>query len=320
MTESDRDRIRVGVSSCLLGRKVRFDAGHKHDRYLTDELGRWLELVPVCPEAEVGMGIPRESVHLTGDAAAPRMVGSRSGEDWTERMRRWSRSRVKELGGEDLCGFVFKKDSPSCGAWRVKVRNPGGIPERNGRGLFADAFALANPLLPLEEEGRLHDAKLRENFIERIFAYHRATRLFLGKWTRGDAVAFHSREKYLLMAHSPQHYRELGRLVAAVKDHTPAAFRELYLAGFMAALAVHATPSRHGNALLHIVGYLRGHVADEERRRVAEVIADHRTGLVPLIVPMTLVKHYIELHDIAYIRDQSYLNPHPRELLLRNHV
>ncbi len=320
MTEPAGDRIRVGVSTCLLGQKVRFDAGHKHDHYLTDELGRWLELVPVCPEAEVGMGIPRESVHLTGEAGALRMIGSRSGEDWTERLHRWSRARVKELDGEDLSGFVFKKDSPSCGVWRVKVRNPGAMAERTGRGLFADAFALANPLVPLEEEGRLHDAKLRENFIERVFAHHRVTRLFLGKWTRGDAVAFHSREKYLLMAHSPPYYRELGRLVAAIKDHSPAAFRDLYLTGFMTALAVHATPSRHGNALLHIVGYLRGHVSDEERRRVTAVIADHRAGLVPLVVPMTLVKHYVELHDIAYIRDQTYLNPHPRELMLRNHV
>lgn len=312
--------IEVGVSQCLLGANVRYDGAHARDRYLTDVLAGHFTLVPVCPEVEVGMGIPRETVRLEGDGAAPRMVAPKSGTDWTDRMNTFSKRRVRELAGCDLCGFVFKQKSPSCGVFRVKLYQEKGMPRHDGRGLFAAEFAARNPLVPIEEEGRLRDPLLRENFIERVFALHRLKALFKGRWKRGDLVAFHSREKYLLMAHSPKHSKELGQLVAAVAQHTPAAFRDLYQAGFMAALAVHATPRRHANTLQHLAGYLRTVVGNRERQRIAALIGDYRTGLVPLVVPMTLLRHYIELHEVPYVGEQTYLNPHPRELMLRNHV
>ncbi|MGD9548245.1 MAG: YbgA family protein [Candidatus Krumholzibacteriia bacterium] len=317
MTTSE---IRIGVSSCLLGQEVRYDGGHKHYRYATDVLAEYFTLVPVCPEVEVGMAIPRETVRLQGDPAAPRMVAPRSGEDWTDRMNAWSRKRTRELAAEDLCGYLFKKNSPSCGVFRLKVYQDKGMPDHGGRGLFAAAFIAANPLLPVEEEGRLSDPHLRENFIERVFAYHRLKALFAGRWKRGDVVAFHSREKYLLMAHSPRHYKELGQLVAAVADHGPAAFRDRYMELFMQGLEVKATTRRHVNALLHVAGHLRGTVPDPEQKRVIAVIGEYGKGLVPLVVPMTLLKHYIELHDLPYVGAQSYLAPHPKELMLRNHV
>lgn len=312
--------LRIGVSACLLGQEVRFDGGHKHDRWLTGTLGPWCELVPVCPEVEAGMGIPRESVRLEGAVDAPRMVAPRSGRDWTGEMQAWSRRRVRELAALDLDGFVLKKNSPSCGLFRVKVYPDQGMPARTGRGLFASAFAAALPLIPAEEEGRLEDARLRENFVERLFAFRRVKDAFAGRWTRGAIVAFHSREKYLLMAHSPRHYQELGRLVAGIAKEPPAAFRDRYTTVYMEALGVLATPRRHVNALQHVAGHLRGRVGDAEQKRVLAVIDEYGRGLVPLVVPVTLLRHYVELLDVPYVRDQVYLNPHPRELMLRNHV
>ncbi len=312
--------IRVGVSSCLLGNQVRYDGGHKQDRYVLDTLAQYVDLVSVCPEVEVGMTIPRPTVRLEGDPDSPRMVAPSTGEDWTARMNAYAKRRAAELAEHELCGFIFKKNSPSCGVWRVKVYADKGMPSRQGSGLFAAEMVRRYPQLPIEEEGRLCDPHLRENFLERVFAYHRLQGLFRGRWKRGDVVDFHSREKYLLMAHSPAVYKELGQLVAAVKQHTPAAFRDLYMAGFMRALEAKATPRRHCNALQHLAGYLREHLSKDEQQRVLAVIEDYRAGLVPLIVPMTLVKHYIELHHVDYIAQQTYLNPHPKELMLRNHV
>lgn len=312
--------LRIGVSACLLGQKVRYDGGHKHDRYLTDILADHFELVPVCPEAEVGMGIPRETVRLDGDLEAPRMVAPRSGKDWTGPMDRWARDRLRELAPLDLDGFVFKKGSPSCGVFRVPVMQETGQPLRQGRGLFAAAYMHAFPLVPVEEEGRLHDAPLRENFLERVFAFHRVKTVFAGRWKRGDVVAFHSREKYFLLAHSQKHYKELGRLVAAISEHPPATFRDRYIGLYMEGLAVKATTRRHVNVLQHIAGHLRGPVVPAELQRVHHVIDDYGRGLVPLIVPITLLSHLIDLHDVAYVKDQVYLRPHPKELMLRNHV
>ena len=312
--------IRVGVSACLLGQEVRYNGGHARDRYVVETLAEHFALVPVCPEEEIGMGTPRETVRLEGVETAPRMVAPKSGTDWTARMNRYAKDRCRGLAAEELGGFVFKKGSPSCGVWRIKLYNDKGHPSASTRGLFAAEFTRRFPLVPVEEEGRLHDPGLRENFLERVFAYDRLGRLFTGRWNRGDVVAFHSREKYLLMAHSPRHYKETGRLVAAIAEHTPAAFRDRYRELFMAALATKATTRRHVNALQHVAGHLKGVVGDEERKRVLEVIEEYGRGFVPLVVPMTLLNHYIELHEVPYVRHQTYLNPHPRELMLRNHV
>jgi uncharacterized protein YbgA (DUF1722 family)/uncharacterized protein YbbK (DUF523 family) len=315
-----RETIRVGVSACLLGQEVRHDGGHKHRRYLTGVLAEHFVLVPVCPEVEVGMGTPRETVRLEGDPAAPRMIAPRSGTDWTSRMNAWSRRRLREDDLLDLDGFVFKKKSPSCGLYRLGVVQEAGRAILTGRGLFAAAFTTVHPLVPVEEEGRLDDPRLRENFLERVFAYHRLKSVFAGRWRRGTIVDFHSREKYRMLAHSPRHYKELGRLVARIAEYRPSDFRTRYMELYMAGLGVKATTRRHVNALLHIAGHMRKPVPDPAYKRVLAVIEDYGAGLVPLVVPMTLLKHYIELHEIPYVSDQVYLNPHPKELMLRNHV
>jgi uncharacterized protein YbgA (DUF1722 family)/uncharacterized protein YbbK (DUF523 family) len=314
------EEIRVGLSTCLLGQKVRFDGGHKHSRYITDILGAYFTFVPVCPELEVGMGVPREPVHLEGDAAAPHMIGSRSGEDWTDRMNVYARKRVDQLAGMDLSGYILKSKSPSCGMERVSVVSEKGMPQKVGRGLFAARLLEALPLLPVEEEGRLNDARLRENFIVRVFAYHALRRVLGGRFRRGEVVAFHARQKLLLMAHSPRHYKELGQLVAAIKDHPPAEFRDLYSRLFMEALAVKTTTRKNVNVLQHILGYLKTHLSPEEKRDVLAVIEDYRQGWVPLVVPLTLLAHKLRIFQVEYILDQIYLDPHPKELMLRNHV
>jgi uncharacterized protein YbgA (DUF1722 family)/uncharacterized protein YbbK (DUF523 family) len=312
--------IRVGISTCLLGEEVRWDGGHKRSRYITDILGAYFEFVPVCPELEVGMGVPREPVRLEGDAEAPRMVGNRSSEDWTDRMNRYSARRVKQLARMRLSGYILKKDSPSCGMERVKITNDAGMPMKQGRGLFALELLRAFPRLPVEEEGRLNDARLRENFIVRVFAYHRLQSLFHGRWSRGQVVAFHAAHKLLLMAHSPRHYRELGRLVAAIKGRPPDSFREEYMQLFMEALAVRTTTRKNVNVLQHLLGYLKRDLDARQKQSILQVIEDYRRELVPLIVPVTLLRHYLELHGVEYARDQVYLNPHPKELMLLNHV
>lgn len=319
---SDERRILVGVSTCLLGEKVRWDAGHKHDRYLTGILGQYFEFVAVCPEAEVGMGIPREPVSLHGDPEAPLMIGNKSREDWTERMNRWSRRKLKELVPMGLSGYILKRASPSCGMERVPVKRPGGgPPSKTGVGLFAAELMRRLPLLPVEEEGRLNDPGLRENFIVRVFAYHRAQQLLgSGRFRRGDVVAFQAREKYLLMAHSPQHYKQLGQLVAQVKDYTPAEFRDRYLALYMEALSTRATVPKNVNVLQHLLGYLRDRIGDAERTDILRVIEVYRQGLVPLIVPITLLNHHLKVHQVEYLLDQVYLQPAPEELALRNHA
>ena len=319
---SDESRILVGVSTCLLGEKVRWDAGHKHDRYLTDILGAYFRFVPVCPEAELGMGIPREPVHLEGDVDAPRMIGNKSRDDWTDRMNRWSRRKLKELVPQGLSGYVLKKGSPSCGMERVPVKPDGGagMPSKKGVGLFAAELKRRLPLLPVEEEGRLNDPGLRENFIVRVFAYHRVQQLLGGRYRRGDVVKFHARHKYLLMAHSPQHYKRLGQLVAQVKDYTPVEFRELYTTQFMEALQLPATARKNVNVLHHLLGYLRDRIGEAERHDILDVIERYRAGQVPLIVPMTLLNHHLKVQGVEYLLEQWYLQPTPAELALRNHV
>jgi uncharacterized protein YbgA (DUF1722 family)/uncharacterized protein YbbK (DUF523 family) len=312
--------IRLGVSSCLLGEEVRFDGGHKRDRFLTDLLGRFVEWVPVCPEVEAGMGIPRPALRLVDDGDGVRMLEIKSRLDHTDGMERYSARRVRELRSLALCGYVLKKDSPSCGMTRVKIYAGEGMPRRDGRGLFASALMEAYPTLPVEDEGRLNDAALRENFIERVFAYRRLGELFRGRWTRGQVVAFHTAHKLQLMAHSTVAYRELGRLVAASKQMAGAEFRRKYEDGFMAALAHLASRGRNANVLHHAAGHLKKRLDSAARTELAKLIDDYRRGLVPLVVPITLVGHHVRRHAIDYLSGQVFLEPHPKELMLRNHV
>jgi uncharacterized protein YbgA (DUF1722 family)/uncharacterized protein YbbK (DUF523 family) len=320
MTDRAAGDLRVGVSTCLLGEEVRFDGGHKRDRFLTDVLAEHFSFVPVCPEVEAGMGIPREPVRLVSVDGEHRMVGVKSRNDHTDSMVRYARRRVREIARLDLDGYVLKKGSPSCGMERVKVYTEAGMPSTSSAGLFARELMEQLPLLPVEEEGRLCDARLRENFIVRVFAYRRQRALFAGRFSRGALVAFHAREKLLVLAHSPKAEKELGRLVADAKSLGNAAVARAYPEIFMRALARPASPARHTNVLQHMLGHFKKRLGSEERARLAASIEDYRQGLVPLVVPITLFRHYVELLDIGYLADQTYLAPHPRELMLRNHV
>jgi len=320
--------LRLGVSACLLGQPVRFDGQHKRDGFLVDELGPFVTFVPICPEVEVGMSVPRETLRLVragsrGAGDGTRLV-ARSGVDWTARMTAYARTRVAALAREELSGYVLKKDSPSCGLERVKRydESEAAAPSvaRDGQGLFAAELRRAFPHLPVEEEGRLQDAKLRDNFIERLFAYHRLRALWSTRWTQRSLVAFHTREKMALLAHDEPGYRRLGRLVAVGKTLPRDDLRARYEAGFMEALGKLATPARHVNVLMHMFGHFSGQLSPEARQEVLAVIEDHRQGLVPLVVPLTLLRHYVRLLKVAYLAEQTYLDPHPKELMLRNRV
>jgi uncharacterized protein YbgA (DUF1722 family)/uncharacterized protein YbbK (DUF523 family) len=318
-----RTRIRIGVSSCLLGRKVRHDGQHRRDDFLTEILDPFAEWVPVCPELELGLGVPREPIRLVGGSEAPRLVAERSGADHTEAMRRWAEARVAELARADLDGYVTKKDSPSCGMERVRVHAPPGTkagpPRRDGVGAFARVLLARLPLLPVEEEGRLHDPALRESFVERVFAHARWKQALPGL-TRGGLVAFHTAHKLTLLAHSPAAYRRLGALVGSQQKGSIAPVAAEYGKGLMEALRVPATRGRHTNVLQHMLGYFREVLAADDRKELEQVVADYGRGLVPLVVPLTLVRHHVRRNGVGYLAGQVYLDPDPKELCLRNHV
>jgi uncharacterized protein YbgA (DUF1722 family)/uncharacterized protein YbbK (DUF523 family) len=312
--------IRIGISACLLGHEVRFDGGHKRDAFLSETFGQFVEWVPVCPEVECGFGTPREAMRLVRGNDRVRLVTVKTGIDLTASMERFSRSRMSSLVLEDLSGYVLKKDSPSCGLERVKVYSAAGVAARTGRGLFAQALAEAFQDLPLEEEGRLVDPKLRDNFVERVFAYWRLRNLFRAEWTPGDLVRFHTAHKLLLLAHAPEAYRQLGRVVASVAELPRPDVEQRYVGSFMQALTRVATPRLHTNVLQHMAGYFKTRLDAASKRELLDTIADYRRGFVPLVVPLTLVRHYVRMFGIAYLAGQTYLEPHPKELMLRNHV
>jgi len=304
-------RLRVGISACLLGQEVRWDGGHKRDRFLAETLGALVEWVPVCPEVELGLGIPREPIRLEGDPAAPRLVGVRSRRDHTAAMARLARARADALARLDLVGYVFKKDSPSCGMERVRVHGGRGAPARRGVGAFARVLMERLPLLPVEEEGRLRDAGLRESFVERVLAYARWRDFAGARPTRGGLVRFHTIHKLALLAHAPAAYRRLGALVAHAKERPLGAVLAEYGDAFMAALRTRATPARHANVLEHMLGWVSTELRPVEREEMVEAIAAHRRGRVPLLVPLTLVLHHVRRLDVGYLAAQTYLDLHP---------
>jgi uncharacterized protein YbgA (DUF1722 family)/uncharacterized protein YbbK (DUF523 family) len=315
-------KIRLGISACLLGEPVRFDGGHQWDRFITDTLGQYVEFVPVCPEAECGLGVPREAMRLVGDPEAPRLMTVRTKVDLTDRMVTWARKRVEELAREDLCGFIFKSKSPSSGMERVRVYPEAGqgSPVTRGVGMFARIFMEHFPLLPVEEEGRLHDPVLRENFIERLFVFQRWRDLLAAKPKLGDLVTFHTRHKLLILAHSTNHYRELGRLVARAKEIPVQELYANYQSRLMEGLRLKATTKKNTNVLSHLMGYFKKDLTPDEKQELLEVINHYHHGFVPLVVPITLINHYVRKYDQPYLKEQFYLHPHPVELQLRNHV
>ena len=313
----EKIKIKIGISSCLLGKKVRWDGGHKHNDYITDHLGLFFTFVDACPELEVGMGIPREPVRLVKRDDEIHMVGVKTEEEWTSRIQRYSKAKAAAPEMSDLCGYIFKKDSPSCGVERVKVYGPSGVAEKKGQGMFFKAVSERHPLLPIEEEGRLCDIDLRENFIERVFAFSKLQALCQQRFSRQAWIEFHSRYKYLLMAHGQQHYKSLGGLVARIKEYPAREFIECYRRQFMGALKTHVTVKNHMNTMAHIYGYLKTKLTPWERDDLFAIMDDYKLGLVPRIVPITLLSHYIRKHEVPYVKDQIYLAPHPKELIIR---
>ncbi len=314
------DRPKLGISTCLLGENVRYDGGHKLDRYLRDVVGQFVDWVPVCPEVECGMPTPREALRLVGDPENPRLVTSRTGVDKTEQMLTWAKMRLDQLEQENLCGYIFKSKSPSSGMQGVKVYDKNNVPSKKGVGMFARAFMERFPLMPVEDEGRLNDARLRENFIERVFVYKRWLNYVQNDGSRKGLVDFHTDHKLLIMAHSPKHLSELGKLVAQAKEFDAKELQQRYLTLLMTGLKLNTTIKKNVNVLQHIMGYFKKQLSADEKQELLEVIGNYHKGLIPLIVPITLLNHFVRKFNEPYLKRQYYLNPHPIELMLRNHV
>ena len=314
------ERVRLGISSCLLGNAVRWNAGHKMDRYLTRTLGQFVDYVPVCPEVEAGFGVPRESMRLVGDPEKPRLITFKTKTDKTDQMLRWARKRVRELEKEDLHGFIFKSDSPSSGMIRVKVYTEKGMPVKKGVGMFAREFMAHFPLIPAEDDGRLHDAKIRENFVERIFTLRRWRETIANGKKMGNLVDFHTRNKLLILSHSPKHYSAMGKLVATGKQMPMDKLYTQYEATLIEALTLKTTAKKNLNVLQHLMGYFKKQLSKDEKQELLEVFDQYRREYVPLIVPITLINHFVRKYDQQYLKMQTYLNPHPVELKLRTHV
>lgn len=314
------EKIRIGISSCLLGKKVRYDGQHKLDSFVVGTLSNWFDFVPVCPEMEFGLGVPRETIRLEGDPEHPRLVKTKSREDLTVAMEKFCRDRVAKLEENQLDGYILKSRSPSCGMERVKVYSDKGMPSNTGVGIYAAALMKKFPLIPVEEEGRLNDPALREKFIVQVFTMNRWRQMLAENNTRGGLVKFHERHKYLLMAHSPAHYKSLGQIVADMKGKRLPVVQTEYLEQLIAALRLRATVAKHVNVLQHLAGYFKRQLEPDEKQELAETIASYRQGHFPLIVPLTILNHYIRKYDEPYLKQQVYLKPGPTELRLRNQV
>ncbi len=315
-TDGLSSRIRLGISSCLLGQKVRYDGNHKHDSFLTGTFGQFFEWVPVCPEVAIGLGVPRPPIRLTGLPPAPRAVGVKDASiDVTDKLAAYGKRQVHAL--ENLSGYIFKSKSPSCGMERVKVYQAGRAPAANGRGIYADAFLAAQPWLPAEEEGRLSNPRLRENFIERVFVYRRWQELLARGLTAGRLVQFHTRHKLTLMAHDVEAYRALGRSVAQARNRNLKVLAPDYISRLMEALKRPATPARHVNVMMHLMGYLKMQLDAEDKAELLDMIHAYRRGETPFAAPLTLLRHYFRRFPDPTIMHQTYLHPDPCELLLR---
>ena len=310
--------IKIGVSACLLGMRVRYDGGHKRDPYVTETLGRAFEYVPVCPEVEYGLPVPRETLRLTGDPARPRLVTSLTGVDHTEAMEQWSDSRADELSRESLAGFIFKSRSPSSGLKGVTVYNDRGRQGGSGSGIFAAAFMRRNPLVPVIDEGRLRNQALRERFIDGVLIYTRWQE-FLKKGGRpGDLAGLHRDLRLLILAHSPKHYAMLGRLVAEGAARSRDELYASYVRLLMEASRFQATGRKHEHVLLHCLGCFKKQLTADESAEFIEIIGAFRKGYLPLIVPLTMIRHYVRKYRVARLVGQHYLNPRPIETMLRS--
>jgi uncharacterized protein YbgA (DUF1722 family)/uncharacterized protein YbbK (DUF523 family) len=313
------EKIKIGISACLTGKKVRYDGSHKHDHYITDTLGGYFDFIALCPEVEYGLPVPREPMRLTGAPEDPRLVTIHTGIDHTEGMKKWAKERLRELDKQELRGFIFKSRSPSSGMQRVKVYNEKGVPQMNGVGIFANAFINRFPLVPVIDEGRLNDPGLREAFIEKVFVFHRWLEFLKKGGSTKDLLEFHTNHKLLMLAHSPKHVTILGRFIAGSKGYT-GQLNNVYIETMMEGLSLLATTKKNTNVLSHVMGYFKKQLTADEKQELLEIIGNYHKGFIPLIVPVTMLNHYMRKYDEPYLKKQVYLNPNPLELVLRNHV
>lgn len=297
--------IRVGVSACLTGEQVHHDGRHKRNAFLLEELGRYVRFVPVCPEVGIGLGVPRETLRLVRRLGEPRLIGAGA-------------ARLREL---DLSGFVLKRGSPSCGLERVKVGDASAEhPSPTGRGVFAAALVQALPGIAIEEEGRLNDPGLREQFVDRVYGHARVRDFFSAPWTGAELVRFHAAEKMAVLAHHPDSARRLGRLVATQRELAPDELARRYRAAHAKAFQRRATSGRQANALMHLAGHVKASLASADRLELREAIEDYRAGLVPVAVPLALLSRHLREEGTDWARSQAYLRPYPKELGLRGQI
>lgn len=313
-------KISVGISSCLLGEEVRYNGGHKHSSVCTKELGKYFNFKSVCPEVGAGLGVPRKPIRLIGDPRQPRAVGvDNPNIDVTEKLKEYGEKALPYL--ENICGYIFIKGSPSCGVFRVKVYRENGIPNENpGSGIFAGVVMKNFPLLPVEEAGRLTDPVLKENFIQRVFAYHDWQQTKKDGLKINKLIDFHSRYKYTLMAHSSDLCVRLGRMLANYDAADIEKLGHNYFTLFMETLARKATRKTNTNVLMHLQGYLKTKLDRKETETLEDAIEQYRTGILPIIVPVTLMKGFFHSHPNSYIDRQAFLRPYPEDLSLRNNI
>ncbi|MDF2643066.1 MAG: hypothetical protein K0R45_2339 [Pseudomonas sp.] len=320
MSQPSPTKPKLGISACLMGVEVRFNGGHKESHLCTRALSEYFDFIPLCPEVAIGMGIPREPIRLVGDPESPQAVGTVNSDlNVTSALADYGTHMAAEVG--DICGYIFMQKSPSCGLERVKVYRENGAPvDGGGRGIYAKAFCEQHPNLPVEEDGRLNDAVLRENFVTRVFAYAAWQEVLKTGVTRRALTEFHSRYKYQLMANNPAQYKVLGNMLGSMGRSDPNEIAPLYFSELMSALKKCATRSTHTNVLQHLSGYLKQTISAEDKQEIQALIAQYHQGIVPLIVPLTLLKHHFRQHPDPYVALQVYMQPHPENLSLRNAI
>ncbi len=310
-------KIPIGISSCLLGELVRFDGSHKRDAYINGTLSHYFDFRPCCPEVAIGLGIPRPTIHLVKINNEIRCVGVKDPEfDVTDRLKEYASSQKGFQA--DLCGYILKKDSPSCGMERVKVYSGNHQPNREGFGVYAHTMMQNNPLLPVEEEGRLGDPGLRENFIQRVYVLHRWKQLVAQGITPQKLTHFHARHKLIIMSHAD--YREMGQLLSRINKDNLLEIAEQYILLLMTTLKSVVNRGQHVNVLQHIQGYLKKELTPDDKAELCELIERYRSGEIPLIVPLTLLKHHFRKSPDTYIDESYYMSPYPQELLLINQL
>lgn len=309
--------IKVGISQCLLGAKVRFDGGHKNSRFCSTELSQLFEFTSLCPEVGIGLPVPRKTIRLVGDSESPRAVLSAGGdEDYTDQLSNFADINIEKI--KQLSGYILTKGSPSCGMERVKVYNKNGQSQSNGTGLFTARLKALCPHLPLEEDGRLNDPLLRDSFIKRVYLYSEWQQINSdGKITVRDLMNYHTKHKMTLLAHCPKTYRELGPMVAQVRSHSINEVAEEYIGLMLNGMKRMATRSNNTNVLMHLQGHLKKLIGREDKAELRRIIIDYKEGLAPIMAPIILLKHHFRNNPNKYIKRLSFFDPYPKQLAIQ---